>query len=412
MNKYEFILKEQLKKISLSKEELSSLKFLSDKLIKELEKHKLNAFVGGSFAKGTIIKKKGKQDIDIFVVFKNETQINQLGLILKKINFPGELNKIHGSRDYYQINHENIILEIIPVVEKENETINNVTDISLSHVNYISNKLKKDKFLINEIKLAKSFMQACGCYGAESYINGFSGYSIEVLVIYFKGFINFLKGIKKENIIDLEKYFKNKKIILYELNESKIKSPLIVIDPTFKFRNLCAGLSFKTYEKFLLAANDFLKKPSINSFEKKEINLLQLKNSANENKAKLIEFNFLTQKQKGDIAATKMKKFFDFIIDEFKRNKQNILNDLFEYNKQENSSKGYLVIKENKVLEVKGPPINLDEKIKQFKKLHKNTFEKKGYVYYQKEIKLNEIIDFCKTFEKDMNVFIEKIIYY
>jgi tRNA nucleotidyltransferase (CCA-adding enzyme) len=59
-----------------------------------------------------------------------------------------------------------------------------------------------------------------------------------------------------------------------------------------------------------LAANDFLKKPSINSFEKKEINLLQLKNSANENKAKLIEFNFSTQKQKGDIAATKMKNIF------------------------------------------------------------------------------------------------------
>jgi hypothetical protein len=51
---------------------------------------------------------------------------------------------------------------------------------------------------------------------------------------------------------------------------------------------------------------------------------------------------------------------------------------------KKNSSKGYLVIKENKVLEVKGPPINLDEKIKQFKKLHKNTFEKKGYCLLSK----------------------------
>ncbi|MFA5485042.1 MAG: hypothetical protein WC260_02215 [Candidatus Pacearchaeota archaeon] len=412
MNKYNLILEKQLKKISLSKQELNSLKSISDKLILELKKNNLNAFIGGSFAKETIIKKKGKQDIDIFVVFKNEKKINQLGLILEKINFPGELNKIHGSRDYYQINYDNIVLEIIPIVEKESGKVNNVTDISLSHVNYISKKLKENKHLIDEIKLAKSFMQACDCYGAESYISGFSGYSIEVLVIYFKGFINFLKGTKKEKIIDIENYFKNKKMILYELNESKIKSPLIVIDPTFKYRNICAGLSFKTYEKFISTANNFLKKPSINYFEKKDIDLSQLKIFAINKKARLIRFNFSTEKQRGDIGATKMKKFFDFIIEELKRNEQEILEDLFEYNKQENSSKGYIIVREKNVLEIKGPPINLSEKIKAFKKLHKNTFEKKGYIYYKKNIKLGEIINFCKSFEKDMDVFIEEVIYY
>jgi len=83
MNKYNLILEKQLKKISLSKQELNSLKSISDKLILELKKNNLNAFIGGSFAKETIIKKKGKQDIDIFVVFKNEKKINQLGLILE-----------------------------------------------------------------------------------------------------------------------------------------------------------------------------------------------------------------------------------------------------------------------------------------------------------------------------------------
>lgn len=404
MNKYESILKNQLKKISLSKKELKILKEISDEVIFTLKKNNLDVFVGGSFAKGTIIKKEGLQDIDVFVVFEEEKEVSKLEKVLNKTKFKKDLEKIHGSRDYFHIINDNVILEIIPVVRNKSNKINNVTDISLSHVKYILNKLKESPDLVDEIKLAKSFVQACNCYGAESYIKGFSGYAIEVLVIYFGGFIKFLKSICKEKVIDLENFFKNKKMIPYELNESKIQGPLIVIDPTYKYRNICAGLSDETYNKFIKISKDFLKKPTNDFFKIKKINIKELKEFSKKKELNLIEINLSTKKQKGDIAATKMKKFFDFIIDEFKRNKQEVLDSFFEYDKNNNLSRGFIIIKKNETAQIQGPPIKLKEKVKEFNKLHKDSFEKKGYLYYNKLINLEGIVSFCRKFQGDMDV--------
>ncbi len=63
--------------------------------------------------------------------------------------------------------------------------------------------------------LAKTFAHACDCYGAESYINGFSGYALELLICHYKTFSKFLKEIIKidnnQIIIDDAKFYKTKK---------------------------------------------------------------------------------------------------------------------------------------------------------------------------------------------------------
>ena len=54
----------------MSSEELSDLKKKANDIAKKISCGKCKAIIGGSLAKGTIIK-KAVQDIDIFVVFKN-----------------------------------------------------------------------------------------------------------------------------------------------------------------------------------------------------------------------------------------------------------------------------------------------------------------------------------------------------
>ncbi len=398
------VLEEVLQDICLSKEQEFELKKIANEFINKLKKHNLNVGIGGSLAKNTLIKKK-TQDIDIFVVFNSEKEIGRLEIILKQLKL--KLKKVHGSRDYFQVNiSPNVIIEVIPVLKiKKKQDVDNVTDFSLSHVNYIRNKIKKDSKLANQIKLAKVFCHAQDCYGAESYIKGFSGYSLEVLVCYFGGFINFLKNIGKEKykIIDPEKYFKNKQQILWELNESKLKSGLIIIDPTYKYRNVCAGLSKETFEKFLKSVNNFLKFPSIKAFEKQEINFSKIKSFAKKRNAKLLKIIFKTEKQEGDIAGTKMRKFFDFICSEFERKSQKVLQKEFVYEKG-NSATVYLIIKEKKQIERKGPPINDVSAVYRFKKAHKTVKKKGKFLYVHEKTSIQDVLKFLKRFEKDMNV--------
>ena len=406
---YKVILNKELEKISFSKSELFELRKVAREFISSLKSKKLKAFIGGSFAKGTAIRKKGKQDIDVFVVFDSSNELLNLGKVLKKIKLPGKLKVVHGSRDYFQIDCGNVLLEVIPVLKNTSpENIENVTDFSLSHVEYVLEEVRKDLYISDEIRLAKAFCEAQRCYGAESYIHGFSGYSLEILVIYFGGFIKFLKGIQKSKVVDPKKYFKGEQEILRELNRSKLQGPLVLIDPTYKYRNVCAGLNEETFRKFILSANSFLKNPAIEDFNFKEINVESLKNFSKKKGAKFLEINLKTSRIQSDIAGAKMKKFFDFFVEELERKKQKVLKKEFDYSGKGKSSKGYLIIEENKEIEVRGPSVKLKDAVVKFKKAKgKSSFKKKGYWWFKDKTSVEEIFRSVKKFEKEMDVVVE-----
>mgnify|MGYP000371497724 FL=1 len=64
--------------------------------------------------------------------------------ILKKIKTRGKLVCIHGSRDYFRIEFPDVSLEIIPTVKcKDPATAQNITDLSLTHVDYVGGKIKR-----------------------------------------------------------------------------------------------------------------------------------------------------------------------------------------------------------------------------------------------------------------------------
>ena len=362
------------------------------KLIRELSKnlkqYKMKAipFVGGSYSKGTIIKKRA-YDIDVFIRFDKkyfESQYLKLNDVTKKVAevFGGKWEKVHGSRDYYRIIlDDKIIFEIIPVIKiRKPEETDNVIDLSYFHVNYMKKKLTKS--MQKEVKIAKVFLSSNELYGAESYIQGFSGYSLECLMLKYKSFYKMLQELTKKNekiFIDYEKYYKNKNEAFVNMNESKIQGPLIVIDPTWKSRNVTAALSFETFIKFQEVARDFIRKPKVSYFIKKKFSLEDLQEFCKEMKAEIVKIKIHTSKQEGDIAGTKMKKAFKFITKQIEK-QFNVLRKYFIYNSGK-TAEIYIAAKSKRAITINGPPVKMQKSVDAFKGKHKRVFNKSGKLY-------------------------------
>ena len=409
------ILKEQLAIIKPSKIELAEIgkrtKEVIDAINVNIKKQKLSAsvFVGGSSAKGTLIK-KDKYDIDLFVRFDKKYDDKEISKLLGKI-IPKNSMRVHGSRDYFSLKQKdsNAAFEIIPVLNiKKPSEAKNITDLSYFHVNYIKNKISKNKRLADDIMLAKAILHFSDCYGAESYINGFSGYAVELLIVAFGSFAKFIEAIaktdvKKEKIIlDPAKLYKNKTQILQEMNESKLKSPIILIDPTFKERNALAALSTDTFLRFQEVCKKFLASPSNKFFIAKDKEAL----FEQKHKNKTINLVISTDKQGGDIAGTKLKKFYGFFLREADRYLDISAFD-FVYDEDSNKGKIMLVAVPKKQIVFSGPPITMKEPLAKFKKEHRNIKIIKGKAFaYEKSVSFDK---FLSDFMNSMSKFIEEM---
>jgi len=407
------ILGEVLKSVEPEKEEVKKINQILGEIEKRInqslksKKITANLFVGGSFAKNTLIKKK-EYDIDLFLRFdkkhgsKNISNLTES--ILKTKNKKSfKLSKIHGSRDYFKLQvDKNLVFEIIPVLKIKNpREAENITDLSYSHVRYINKNVKSQKIL-NDIKIAKAFCHANNCYGAESYVKGFSGYGLELLTHKYGGFEKFLKamvkiGKGKKEIIDIEKHHKSKKTILLDLNASKLNSPVILIDPTYKQRNALAGLGQETFEKFQATAKAFLRKPSLKFFEIQKLDFEALKKKSEKKKEEFIVLEIETHKQEGDIAGSKILKFYKHLEKEIEKY-FDVKGKGFEYY-GEKKGKVFFSVKRKKNILASGPNVKQKKHVAAFKKKHKKTFIKKGRIYSKLESKEN-LKEFLKVWKK------------
>ena len=392
MKKIEKILKEVLTKVNPSQEEINSinqfLKTLISSIEEELKKLKIDAkpFVGGSFAKGTQIR-KGQYDVDLFVRFNEKYKTGEISKlterVLSKIKQSKKFSIIHGSRDYFKINASpSFFIEVIPVKTAKNpKEAENITDLSYFHVGYIKKKLKTEKML-EGVRLAKAFCHANKCYGAEGYINGFSGYSLELLIYHYKSFLNFVKQISKINnqeFVDLEKFYKNKGEIIMNMNSAKMTSPIILIDPTYKERNALAALSKETFEQFKEICKSFIKNPSERYFELRKADIEKIRKNAKDRKEDFALMKVETDKQEGDIAGSKLIKFYKHLSMEIEKYYK-LSNKGFEYDGK-SSADFFFVGRGKKELVLTGPEINDKKNVVLFKRKHKKVIVKKGRTY-------------------------------
>ena len=392
------LLKEVVEEIKPDKDYEKDILDKVDSIIKEINKKLKDgkAILGGSGAKGTSLK---TFDADIFVKFdykKFKDRSNELSDILEKAlnRIFRKVTRLHGSRDYFQLNIKGFNFEIIPILDiKKAEQARNITDVSPLHAKWV---LKHKKFR-DEMRLVKQFCKAHSIYGAESHIMGFSGYICEILAVYYGSFLNLVRKASKwkdKEVIDVNKYYKRKDVFR-ELNTSKLISPLIVIDPVQADRNAAAALSIKNFNIFKKACKQFLKKPSKEFFVIKEFSIDDVVKK-NKNK-KIVFLEIKPLRGKKDVVGCKLVKALEFI------NKELIKNDfkVFEFGWDwDNKAIFYFVLDKrrlNEYAERIGPPVKIKEHVIKFKRKHKKTVVKKGRVFALDKRKYREAEELIKS---------------
>ena len=392
--KIDEILAKSLAKIKpKDKKTVKEVKEFLEKLNVAIKKSKVKAVatIGGSMAKDTYLK--GDHDCDIFVRFDLSYKDKDISKELSKILKPWKAESVHGSRDYYHIKNE-LNYELVPVLNiKDPKDAANVTDMSPLHVDWV----KKHPGMNDEIRLAKQFCKANGVYGAESYIKGFSGHVLDILVIQYGGFLKLLKASQKwqdKEVIDPEKFYK--KDALQKLNSSKTDSPIIIIDPVLPSRNAAAALSYEKLEIFKKAAARFLKNPDAAALEIKEKTIEDLKKDASGNK--LIMLDVATEKGKEDVIGARILKAFQQIRNQLKFYDFAVIDAGWKWDKLTKSMFWYIVDARDlfPITKWVGPPVEETERVENFKEKHEKTFIEDGRVctyMKRKFVNADDLID-------------------
>lgn len=382
------------------------LKEFKSKAEREIKSMRLDAkiFVGGSVAKKTLTRRAERPyEADVFVVFgARHGDVSRITeKMMEKIFGRTGFTRIHGSRDYYSVEFNGLRLEIVPVLKiRKPEDAVNVTDLSILHVRYVRKKMKSGR-LPEEVMLMKSFCHASRCYGAESYVRGFSGYGLELLAIHYGGFLKFVKSVaeskNEKTVIDAERHYGRKKDVFTDLNASKLDSPIILIDPTCRRRNALAGLSEETFGRFRKTCRRFLKNPSEKFFVFKEMDFEKIRSRYDADD--FVRLELKTGKQEGDVAGSKLLKFHRHVEREIKKS-FDVKRDGFEYLKGKTADSFFVALKKEKIL-IKGPPETGDGKdVESFRKKHAGAFAKDGRIFATRRQREN-VLKFLERWKRE-----------
>lgn len=355
-----------------------------------LQKEKIEAYVmlGGSAAKGTFLKHDF--DCDVFVRFVydqyKEKDISEfLESALKKVS-KLEYERVHGSRDYFQGKWKDLHWECIPVLYIQNKDIaKNITDVSPLHVEWLNQHLNEK--LRDEILLTKLFFKAQKVYGAESYMNGFSGHVVDLLAIYYGSFRELLVNIEnwtEKQVINMTAHQVN----LNALNPDKLQSAIIVIDPIQLERNAAAAVSFEQFYQIKNQAALFLENPNEDFFKRKGIGkkeIEEMKKEAEKTKSFFMVIQAAPTHGKIDTIGTKIVKALEHMETELKINDFTVLETGWDWEEvQEKPMLVWIKIKEKELSDTKehaGPPIKLKNDVEAFRKKHKKVYFKEEKIY-------------------------------
>lgn len=255
----------------------------------------------GSVAKGTHLT---NPDIDIFVMFPPTTKRADLETYGLKIG-EGVLERFekkYAEHPYLCGKFEGLDLEIVPCfkIEKPSEKMSAV-DRTPFHTNFIMKHLKEEQK--KEVRLLKQFLKGISIYGAESEIEGFSGYLCELLILHYGDFTSVIENAKdwKKGVLIA---FENRK-------HPEFDDCLIVIDPVDPGRNVASALSQHNFATFIYACKEYSAKPRIEFFFPNEISsatIDDLKNEMEKRETTLLGISFEKPVTLPDILHSQLRK--------------------------------------------------------------------------------------------------------
>lgn len=361
-------------KIDIAAENIKSF------LLKKINELKINAEVtfAGSYAKNTWIK--NASDIDVYVSFESEKATGMLSKLIPKGFVPQ-----HGTRLYFRGFVTGIVVEVIPLVKfKDIKDVENSVDLSILHADYVKSRINEK--LRRDIIVLKQFCKANGCYGSETYIHGFSGYSLELLIIKYKGILELFEEVlswKPGVYVDIEKAYVDMAAALEIIGVRE--SPLILVDPTNPKRNVCGSLNTENFAKFVFSVKKFMAKPSKELLKESDESKILLGLSKIRG-TKLFRYSTKIIGPR-DKFLSMYNKNLAKLINELKKNDVSVYDCNAIYNAD--SVEVFLQIEnvpKTKTRRILGPNVWLDfENFNKFLKEHRDAYVYKEFAAYDKE---------------------------
>ena len=340
---------------------------------------KAEVMLGGSYAKGTYLE--GDHDIDVFVRFDHSYADKEmpdlLGLALG--GWEG-LRRVHGSRDYFQLEKGGFSFEIVPVLKVEAPgEARNVTDVSPLHVRYVRDAISKEPLIAADIRLAKLFCKAARVYGAESYIGGFSGHVLDNLIIHYGSFLSLLEAASRWPAkVFIDPLGRRKDASA--LSPAKRAGPLVLLDPIQPDRNAAAALTSERFEAFKDAARAFLEAPDDSFFVREPLSPETVAKDHPDDPS--LCYELLPLEGSKDVVGTKLFKAHGFILRLAREAGFTLLDEGFEFDGRRAFC--FLVVKERRLpseVELQGPPLSARRDAQRFRDAHDRVQERQGRLF-------------------------------
>jgi len=220
----------------------------------------VRALVAGSAARGTFLA--DRLDIDLFLLFPPELARERLrdeGLALGRAILSGPETR-YAEHPYLRGSFGGFTVDAVPgyAVPDPSRPISPV-DRTPYHQEYLSRH--ESAATVSEVRLTKQFLRAQGVYGSEARTEGFSGYLVELLTIRFGSFRGFVESARGWRI----------PVRLGEPGTEPPRLPedvaLILADPVDPHRNVSSALSRRNLGLVIVAAREYLARPSLSWFE-------------------------------------------------------------------------------------------------------------------------------------------------
>ncbi|MBU0762866.1 MAG: CCA tRNA nucleotidyltransferase [Candidatus Altiarchaeota archaeon] len=354
-----------ISKIKPTKDDRAIEERVIKRVFEVLSNYEVEPVLVGSLAKDTDLK--DNKDIDVFIQFKPEVERKKLeteGLrigkeVFKRLGVEFEID--YAEHPYVKGVFEGFSIEIVPCYS--GAEILSAVDRSTLHTEYVKKKLSKNK-INDEIRLLKLFMMGVGVYGAEAKVEGFSGYLVELLTIYYGSFEGVLKSARGWNIpviLDIEN--------LWDRPESIVKfftkADIVVVDPVDRTRNVAAAVSTECLSKFMVKSAEFLGKQSIDFFfppEKPVKSVEELEGIMKSRGTKFFALVFKHEKINENTLYAQLRKTSKQLVRDLEDMEFTVFKHGFHTNEKDTSA----IILEFEVHELPelvhhiGPPTNLD----------------------------------------------------
>ena len=220
----------------------------------------VRCLVAGSAARGTFLK--DRVDLDFFLLFPPtlpRADLERIGLEMGAELLERPETR-YAEHPYRRGGFQGFTVDVVPgyAIQDPSQPMTAV-DRTPFHNEYLLTRQTPE--MVDQVRLTKQFLRGLGIYGSEARRGGFSGYLVELLLLRF--------GTLRALLEDAQSWRVPVRFVSRPGAAARVPEDvgLVLDDPVDSARNVATALSRRNLALFILAAREYLVRPTAKAFE-------------------------------------------------------------------------------------------------------------------------------------------------